>query len=77
MSKYTLVHIEGYSRADHFGPEIINRVQANAGRCTFDTLAEARREAKRAIGELPDSARAAGLPRIEVHNTTRDTWHDV
>jgi hypothetical protein len=56
----TIYHVAGYSRVDHFGPEIVSRAGAH-----HRALAEAKAAVKAAAAELPDAAHHAGLPRID------------
>jgi hypothetical protein len=55
----TIHHAQGYSKADHFGLEIVHR----AGEYHLNVVA-ARAAVARAIAEMPESCASAGAPRI-------------
>jgi hypothetical protein len=54
-----IYHIEGYSRVDHFGQEIVRRAGEH-----HQTVAEARQAVRGVIASLPNLCRDAGAPRI-------------
>jgi hypothetical protein len=60
MSAYTLYHIPGYSRVDHYGAEIVRRAGA-----THLSLRAARAAVAAAQAEMPDAMRREGAPRID------------
>ena len=55
----TIHHAQGYSRVDHFAPEIIRRAGER-----HPNVAAARAAVARAIAEMPEACSVIGAPRI-------------
>lgn len=70
----TLHHIPGYSRVDHFGPEVLHRVEHNSGGIKFPTITAARAAVRAAMAEMPDSMCKAGPPRIDGVRDDGKSW---